>query len=105
MATPLRASIPHQLGKDEARRRIFDGMANLQTQPGGMMGLVAFNHRAEGDKLHLEGIVMGQKITGRVEVQQEAVLVEVDVPPLVMAPAEKIKGTITQGAHKLLERK
>jgi hypothetical protein len=105
MPTPLRASIPHNLGKAEARRRIQEGAANLQTQPGGMMGLVAFNHRAEGDRLHLEGIVLGQRITGRIDVEDQAVLVEVDVPTLLASLAEKIKGTITQGAQKLLERK
>ena len=36
MTTPLRISIPHQLGRAEARRRIATGFSKLATQlPGG----------------------------------------------------------------------
>jgi hypothetical protein len=43
MATPITISLPHPLGKEEARRRIADGLGKLRQQmTRGLLVLVSF---------------------------------------------------------------
>jgi hypothetical protein len=106
MARPMTASIPHKLGKEEAHRRIASGFADLQRQlTGGMLGMFSVQERWEGDRLHFEGGGLGQKITGRLDVLADSVQVEVDLPEILAAIADRVMGKFKQEAHKLLEKK
>jgi len=105
MTRPLRASIPHSLGKEEARRRIQGGFANV---PKGMLpamfGLVAFTERWEQDRCHFEGGALGQKVTGRLDVEADTIAIEVDLPEFLAALADQIRSVLTKGTQKLLEK-
>jgi hypothetical protein len=106
MPTPLTINIPHNLGEDEARRRIAQGFANIEQQmTGGMLGMVSFQNRWEGNVLHLEGGALGQKITGRIHVLADSVQIQLDLPPLLTSIADKILGRVRQEAQRLLEKK
>lgn len=109
MGRPVTASVPHQLGKDEARRRIADGFANLQRQmTGGMfgvLGVAAVKERWEGDRLHFEGGALGQKVAGRLDVLADSVQIQVDLPEMLALLADRITGRFKQEAQKLLEKK
>jgi hypothetical protein len=103
---PLTLNIPHDLGLDEARRRIDHGFVNLQQQmAGGMMSLVTFERTWQGDRLHFTGRSLGQTIQGRIDVRPDSVYVEVDLPALLTAIADKITGRLRQETKKLLEKK
>ncbi|HEY4233027.1 MAG TPA: polyhydroxyalkanoic acid system family protein [Lacipirellulaceae bacterium] len=105
MPTPITVNIPHQLGKDEARRRIAEGFGKLRGQmTGGLLGLVTFQKRWEGDRLHFEGGGLGQKITGRIDVLPESVQIQLDLPPLLAAIADRIAGKLKNEGQKLLTR-
>jgi hypothetical protein len=105
MARPLEASIPHSLGKEEARRRIQDGFVNVRNKMStGMFGIFSSKEHWEGDRLHFECGAIGQKITGRLDVRADMVHVEVDLPPLLMALADKIRGVLTTETRKLLTK-
>lgn len=104
MGRPLTASVPHKLGRDEARRRIEGGFTALQrNMTGGLGGLVSFQRRWEGDRLHFEGGSLGQRVSGRLDVLEDTVQIEVDLPELLAAIADKVLGRLKQGTRKLLE--
>lgn len=106
MSRPIRASIPHALGKDEARRRIEAGATKTTQQMfAGLPSVVSFRSQWDGDRLAFEGGMLGQRMTGRLEVQADAVLIEVDVPGMLAALADRIRGMVTGEAKRLLEKK
>jgi putative polyhydroxyalkanoate system protein len=105
MPRPISINIPHSLGKDEAKRRIDESFGNLQAQMSGGLGLMSFNRQWEGDRLSFSGGGLGQKITGRLDILPDAVQVQVDLPELLAAIADRITGRLQQETKKLLEKK
>ncbi len=106
MAKPVTVNIPHTLGQEEARRRIEHGFGRIRQQmTGGLGGMLAFEERWEGDRLHFEGGALGQKMTGRVEVLPDSVQVQLDLPVMLAAIADRIVGTLKSEGRKLLEKK
>src|SRR5687768_3085563 len=106
MARPVTVNIPHNLGKDEARRRIDEGFGKMRQQlVGGMGAMLSFQDRWEGDVLHFEGGGLGQKLTGRLELLPDSVRVELDLPEILAAIADKIAGRLRSEGQKLLEKK
>ena len=104
MSRPVTVSIPHELGWDEARRRLEQGFGRLRQQiTGGMIGMLACYERWEGDRLHFEAGALGQKITGRLEVSENSVRIEGDLPEILAALAEQIAGKLKDEGRKLLE--
>jgi Putative polyhydroxyalkanoic acid system protein (PHA_gran_rgn) len=110
MSRPVTVSIPHSLGKDEARRRIEQGFGQLRNQmAGGATGLLGktltFQERWEGDRLHFEGSGLGQKMTGRLDIRDNAVDIQLDLPEILAAIADRITGKLKAEGQKLLEKK
>ncbi len=106
MARPVTVNIPHNLGKDEARRRIEEGFGRMRSQMTGGMGmLLSMQERWDGDRLSFEGGSLGQKISGRLDVMADSVRVELDLPEILAAIADKIAGRLKNEGQKLLERK
>lgn len=105
MSRPVTVTIPHQLGRAEARRRIETGFGSIEEQLAGGGLKMTFTERWEGDRLHFTGRTMGQTVRGHLDIMEDAVLVEVVLPRLLAALAETVKGRLaTQGA-RLLEKK
>ena len=97
-------SIPHRLGRDEARTRLKSGVERLQSQFGG--GQVAqIQHTWSEYRADFAFSAMGQGITGRMNVEEEMIKLSVDVPWMLAVLADKIKGKIEQEGRKLLEKK
>jgi len=106
MARPVTVNIPHGLGKDEARRRIEQGFGRVRQQLAGAVGgMLAFQERWEGDRLHFEGGALGQKITGRLEVLADSVVIQLDLPAILAAIADRVAATLKSEGQKLLEKK
>jgi hypothetical protein len=106
MARPISITIPHALGLNEARRRIDQSFGDIQTQmTGGMLGLVSFQRSWEGNHLHFRGGGLGQKITGRLDIQADAVHIQIELPELLAAIADAITGRLQQETKKLLGSK
>ncbi len=105
MARPITINIPHDVGKDEARRRITTGFDRLRQQmTGNLDGIFAFQEHWEEDRLHFEGTAMGQKITGRFDVKPESVQIQLDLPEILARMAEKVRDKLQAEGRKLLER-
>src|SRR6476619_4416595 len=110
MSRPVSVTIPHSLGKAEARRRIETGFGqmrqNMLGSAAGMLGkMITITDRWEGDKLQIEGSGMGHKRSGRLDVRDDAGPVQIDLPDMLAAIAEKITGTLKSEGQKLLEKK
>jgi len=107
MARPVAVTIPHSLGKAEARRRIEEGFGRMRQQMTGGMGamMLSFQDRWEGDRLHFDGGGLGQKMSGRLDVRDDAVAIEIDLPEILAAIADKITGRLKTEGQKLLEKK
>jgi hypothetical protein len=106
MATPLTVNVPHNLGKAEARRRIEEGFGTIQqSMTGGLMGMLSFQKRWENDRLHFEGGALGQKMSGSLDILENAVKIEINLPDLLAAIADRMKGTLQKQTQRLLEKK
>jgi hypothetical protein len=106
VSRPVTVSIPHKLGRDEARRRLEEGFGRLRRQmTGGMVSMLTCHERWEGDRLHFEAGALGQKITGRLDVSEDSVRIELDLPEILAALAERIAGKLKDEGRKLLEQR
>src|SRR5262249_32296983 len=109
MARPVSVTIPHNLGKVEARRRIDEGFGKMQQQMasglGAMGSMLSFKQSWEGDQLNFEGGALGQKMTGRIDVRDDAVDIQIDLPDMLAAIADKVVGKLKSEAQILLEKK
>jgi putative polyhydroxyalkanoate system protein len=103
MRKPLIIDIAHELGRDQARLRLQNGFGRIREQFG--IGAVAFEERWEGDRLHFSAGALGQKITGRIDVLEASVRIELDLPWGLTALAEKLQGRIRKAGMLLLEKK
>ena len=102
MATPITMSIPHQLGRAEARRRIETGFANIIRQlPGGG----TCNERWDGDELTFSVAGMGQTISGVVNVLDAAVTIKIELPGLLGMIASGFKRRLEKAGQLLLTKK
>lgn len=102
MSTPMVVSIPHRLGRDEARRRLEEGLGTVHTQ------LAAYTTSIEqgwtGDRLDFRVVAMAQTVTGRVDVMDDHVRVEVDLPWMLAMLAKRLSGKIERTGAKLLTK-
>jgi hypothetical protein len=103
MGKPLIVDIPHELGRVEARRRLETGFDRIRDQIGGKA--LAFDQHWEGERLIFAAGGFGQKVSGRVDVFEKIVRVEVDLPWFLATIAEKMQGRIARAGTLLLEKK
>ena len=102
MSTPLRVSIPHQLGRAEARRRIETGFSKLANQlPGGAN---VCSQRWEGDRLAFGIAVLGQTVTGSVDVLDTTVIIDIELPGLLGQIAGAFKDRLQKAGQLLLTK-
>src|SRR5437667_12814211 len=96
---PLTITIPHQLTKAEARRRIDSHIAELLGQYSSHLDHL--DHHWTGDTLDFQAGVMGMTITGKVHVEVQVVRVEVALPWLLTTIARPVMRSIEQERRKL----
>ena len=102
MAAPLTIDIPHQLGRAEARRRIEEGFAKLaKSLPGGGQDRV---ERWDGDRLTFRVAVMGQTLSGVIDVGDAVVKMEIELPGALGLLANALKGKLKKSGQALLTK-
>jgi hypothetical protein len=102
MATPITISIPHQLGRVEARRRIETRFAEISRLVPGSAG--ACSERWEGDRLTFGVAAMGQTITGVIDVFDAAVRMEIELPGVLGVIAGGLKDRLEKVGQRLLTK-
>ncbi len=103
MTKPLIVSLPHNLGKAEAMRRLQAGVAQMKSQFGGQ--IASFDEQWANDRMSFKVGAMGQTVEGHLEVAEDSVRVEVQLPWILAMVAEKAKGFIQKQGTLMLEKK
>jgi hypothetical protein len=102
MATPITVSIPHQLGRAEARRRIDTGFAKIIHLLPGSGG--SCSQRWDGDRLIFSAAAMGQTVAGVIDVLDAAVTIEIDLPGVLGLIAGGLKDRLQKMGQRLLTK-
>ena len=96
----LTISVPHQLSRAEARRRIQEQAALLERQYGDVVEDV--DRRWEGDTLHFRLSVVDQPVSGQASVEDRAATVEVALPWTLSLLAGEVRREIEWQGRQLL---
>jgi len=100
MSQPIQVDLPHNLGKDEARRRIASNIHKLEQHiPGGanvQSGWAA-------DQLNLDVHALGDSVKATIDVEESKVRVKVLLPGLLGMFAAPIQAMLQKKGNVLLE--
>jgi hypothetical protein len=102
MSAPLVVSIPHRLGREEARRRLQSGLTRAASH---VPVLTVDEERWEGDRMAFRVRALGQAASGHVDVAEDHVRLEVTLPWLLQRFAEVAQQAIKKGGRLLLEKR
>lgn len=103
MSKPVVVTIPHQLGRQGAKNRLTTGLADARTQLSGKFASI--EETWTDDRLDFRLVAMGQTVAGRIDVYEDSVRVEVDLPWMLAALANKVTGRIEKQGALMLEKK
>ncbi|WP_232630135.1 polyhydroxyalkanoic acid system family protein [Methylobacterium sp. Leaf118] len=101
MAKPMVVEIPHELGRDEARRRIDEGTAKARAALD-KSGIAINTLTWTGDRLDYSVTALAQTVDGQIDVGQDMVRVEVRMPLLLSIFAARIQKIIGKEGNNLL---
>jgi putative polyhydroxyalkanoate system protein len=96
----LTLSVPHQLGRAEAKRRIQEQLEQAQRQYGAVLS--GLEQRWTGDHLDVTVRGGGQSVTGHADVGDSVVEVAIELPWMFALLASPLKGAIEQQARRAL---
>jgi len=102
MSQPLIVSIPHRLGRQEARRRLDRGIGRLRPELGALVN--GLDYSWEGDTLNFNASAMWQTITGRIEVLNDALRIEIDLPWIMSLLSDTIAAQVRGRGTALLAK-
>jgi hypothetical protein len=102
MSAPLVVSIPHRLGREEARRRLQAGLTRAATS---VPVLKVDEEKWDGDRMVFRVRALGQAAAGHVDVEDDHVRVEVTLPWLLQRFAEVAQATIRNRGKLLLTKR
>ena len=103
MKKTIDVSIPHRLTRDEARSRLRNGVARYRSDKNAQLASIEENWNDY--RMDFKVTALSQSITGRLDVEEEAIKLSVDLPWIFAALAGKIKAQIEQQGRRLLEKK
>lgn len=102
MSEPLVISIPHRLGRAEAKRRLDSGIGRLRPELARYVTTLDLDW--QGDRLGFRARALAQTITGRLDVRDDSVRLEIDLPWLFRLLAHTITRQIRGRGRELLEK-
>jgi putative polyhydroxyalkanoate system protein len=100
MSQPIDVDLPHNLGKDEARRRIANNVHKLEQHiPGGAQVESGWS----GDQLNLNVAAMGETVNATIEVMDSKVHLRVLLPGMLGMFSGMIQAALQKKGSVLLE--
>jgi hypothetical protein len=102
MSAPLVVSIPHQLGREEAIRRLKDGLTRAAAS---VPIMKVDEERWQENSMFFRVRALGQVASGRVDVADDHVRLEVMLPWLLQRFAEVAQTVIRDRGRLLLGKK
>ena len=103
MSQPVIVSIPHHLGREEAVRRIKNGLSTARTNYSSFVNI--HEETWTGDRVAFNMSALGQNAAGRIDIAADHVRLEVTLPWLLAKFAEKLTPAIRKEATLMLEKK
>ena len=112
MNKSITLTFPHSLPRLEARQRVERALSQLEQQLT-QVKVMQFRQNWQGDRLTFLARLVGQEVSGHVEVSEQTVTVDVALPGFLWLIANGIRGRLqtegrkllTQNADKRVERK
>jgi len=102
MSAPLRVSIPHSLGREEAIRRLKTGLTRAAAS---VPVLKVDEERWEDNRMIFRVRALGQTAAGHLEVEDSHVRLEVTLPWLLHRFAEAAQAAIRHRGNLLLTKR
>ncbi len=103
MSKPLVVSVPHQLGREEAVRRLKDGLRWAREKYGTIISIQQEDWN--DNQLDFRVATLGQSASGVINVSDTDVTLAVQLPWLLAKFAEKAQTMLQKQGHLLLEKK
>ena len=97
MSQPIVVTLPHQLGKAEALRRLQASFSDTQSGGG---SLLVVKNQWSGDHLDFRASLLGQNTTGTIDVAEDHVRLQVQLSLL----ANKAKAMVEKQGKLMLEK-
>ena len=102
MSAPLVVSIPHRLGREEARRRLKAGLTRAATS---IPVLKVDEERWQDNRMVFRVRALGQAAAGHLDVEDDHVRLEVTLPWLLQRFAEVAQVAIQNRGRLLLTKR
>jgi len=100
MTQPIDVVLPHNLGKDEARRRIANNIHKLEEHiPGGAQVQSGWT----GDQLNLQIAAMGEAVNATIDVTESKVHLKVLLPGMLGMFSGIVQAALQKKGGTLLE--
>lgn len=97
----MRVAVPHNLGREEVRRRLHDRLPEVsQIIPGGFADVQT--GWASEDRATLLIRAMMQEVSGFIDIEDAQVVFTVNLPPALSFVEPAIRGAIEDKGRKLL---
>ena len=100
----MRIALPHDLGKEEVRRRLRERSHEIADYVPGGLANVETQWRGD-DVMQIDVKAMGQGITGDIEVFDDQVVFQIELPAALSFVRPMIENAIRSNATKMLEKK
>ena len=97
----MQVPIPHNHGREEARRRMQANSHRMGEGIPGGMAQVETSWPSE-DRMALSIQAMGQAVVGHIDVEDTQVVLNVDLPPALGFIEPLVAGAIKQSGQKML---
>ena len=97
----MRVAIPHQLDRDEVRRRLQQNSHQMgDAIPGGMADITT--SWPSEDRMNMAISAMGQSMDGHVDIEDSQVVFEIELPLALSFVQPMVEGAIRQQGQALL---
>jgi len=100
MAQRITLSFPHNHTEDEVKSRLTTAIAQAREKHPTV--LAGAQENWHGNRMDFRFAVMGQSVTGDVEIQPKNMVLHIDLPIVLAMLADQIRPRIEEEARKLL---
>jgi hypothetical protein len=99
---PIVVTISHELGRDEAKRRLDDGLDQIRRLLAPFASSITY--RWAGYRLDFSMTALRQSINGQIDIEDDLLRIELGLPLLLNLLAGKIIRRIRSEGSRLLEK-
>ena len=99
----MRVTLPHTLGREEVRRRMHEHSDEIEGHFPSGMARVESSWPNE-DRMNLLVTALGQQIEGAIEVYDDSVTIEMDIPAMLGFLKGTLESAVKKHGGKLLEK-